>query len=190
LTVFGKRNKPEVSEIKIHTEVSNSDCSFDQTTEESTTGGKAAIQQVEFLARRRRILKGLVATVPAIVTLRSGAALANTSIGSTCIAEHSAGQTRTSLSGNRCLDGTTTPVNPGWNYQLESYISGGADPNLDGDGDGDSYCLLYVNSGGTLATANQGGGGAANWYGGDTSFTSLPSADFYAVSTSCWTSFY
>ncbi len=158
-------------------------------------------EELQLMARRRRLLKGLAATVPAIVTLQSGAALANTSGGSTaCIAANPNAQTVTaegSTAGNRCSDGAASPAGvEEWVYVTEDDLTGGGGADsIDGGGGvaaGDSYCLLYVDSAGNRATVNDGGG--AGFWGGNGSATDVAysgaGTKFYAVTLSCYTSFY
>ncbi|MBF0454168.1 MAG: hypothetical protein HQL72_05030 [Magnetococcales bacterium] len=140
------------------------------------------------MARRRRLLKGLAAGVPAIVTLQSGAALAAASSNGACILAPSNKQTITeTATGTRCAAGTDAFTSAGnWAYQKESAFAGGSADALDNNADGDSYCLIYVDSTGTLAPQNTP---AANRWGADGSATGTPNTSYYAITSSCWASF-
>lgn len=141
--------------------------------------------------RRRRLLKGLAAGVPAIVTLKSGAALAATS--TTC-AINNYTVPASGLSGGigpRCSTAVPTPGTAAAKYKFyeeqSSYfnadISGNANYNTGGGTAGD-YCAVYVTNNGNNAT-NTTAGGLTN-----------PNAQpdnasgYYLVTISCWTSFH
>ncbi|MBF0381922.1 MAG: hypothetical protein HQL69_12945 [Magnetococcales bacterium] len=142
----------------------------------------------QHLARRRKLLKGLVAGVPAIITLQSGAALAGTSIARMCL-DTSQGRKLTTMNvGGRCKGALTG--NEEWHYAPLAGNTGVFGTN-NGPGGGASYCLPYMTANGILATQNQP---AANRWGalatGAGTNAGPVSGTYYAVKASCWTSFY
>jgi hypothetical protein len=172
-----------------------------QSTEE-ISGETIVSEETKRKARRRRLLRGLAATVPAIVTLQSGTALAlANSSNNNCIAETANAQSVTaenSDANNRCSNTGAIAGEEDWVYQLESVIEGGAD-NIDsgaGTAAGDSYCLLYVDASGNLPGAAAGEPNGTVGYGaravGGGSYAGLPenalATQYYAVTVSCWTS--
>ena len=136
----------------------------------------------QLLARRRKLLKGLVAGVPAIITLQSGAALAGTSIPRMCL-DTSQGKLLTTMNvGLRCKAATTG--NEEWHYAPKAGNTAVFGSN-NGPGAGASHCLVYMTTNGVLEKVRPWGGltsGVGTGAG--------PKAGYYAVKQSCWTSFY
>ncbi|MEO5328855.1 MAG: hypothetical protein H7829_11505 [Magnetococcus sp. THC-1_WYH] len=129
------------------------------------------------LVRRRQLLKGIAAGVPAIVTLQSGAALAASSVNPVCITNGPsfAGQ-------NRCLTATAAGTSA-WVYKVDTDAtvwSGGNGPCTPA-----KYGAVYVDNGGIYTTSTPWGG--VN--GGGTT-TDQPAAGYYAITKTCWSSFY
>ncbi|MBF0447532.1 MAG: hypothetical protein HQL67_04960 [Magnetococcales bacterium] len=128
-------------------------------------------------ARRRKLLKGLAAGVPAVITLQSGAALAATSL-SPCIGTAAHGQP----AGGRCQS-----ADPGTGLKFladnNSFWTGSDGPGkVSTTG---NFCAPYL-------TQNGSKGNAANKWGasGSASGDVGPAANYYSVTDSCWTSFY
>ncbi|MBF0193471.1 MAG: hypothetical protein HQL71_02895 [Magnetococcales bacterium] len=144
----------------------------------------------QLLARRRKLLKGLVAGVPAIITLQSGAALAGTSIPRACL-DTSQGKKLTTMNvGGRCKTAGAVTGNEEWHYAPPQGNTSVFGVNS-GPGGGTKYCLPYMTANGILATQNQP---AANRWGalatGGGTDAGPVSGTYYAVKQSCWTSFY
>ncbi|MBF0188863.1 MAG: hypothetical protein HQL50_13150 [Magnetococcales bacterium] len=148
----------------------------EETNESVEQTRKSMVHDAE-RARRRRLLKGIAAGVPAVMTLQSGSALAGST--TTCVQENGSA----SSPGTRCVISDTTG-NGDWKRGQESAYFGGI--AFDGDGASDAYCMIYVNSDGTEATSAAGGAGN---YGGDGGTTSNPVAGYYAITNTCWSSF-
>ncbi|MBF0132887.1 MAG: hypothetical protein HQL75_09920 [Magnetococcales bacterium] len=131
------------------------------------------------LVRRRQLLKGIAAGVPAIVTLQSGAALAASSITPQCTINGPsfAGQ-------NRCLTATAAGTSV-WVYKVDTdttvWGAGGNGPCTNSA----HYGAVYVNNDGIYTTTTPWGG--VN--GGGTT-TDQPAAGYYAITRTCWSSFY
>ncbi|MBF0444520.1 MAG: hypothetical protein HQL68_02960 [Magnetococcales bacterium] len=145
-------------------------------------------------ARRRKLLKGLLAGVPAIITLQSGAALAGTSVSNAaCIA--GAGMTGNFFAGGGVTKRCTAVGNIGndllWVDPDDAAIWGAA--NAGPAGAGTEWCLPYLTAGGSLATSGQPAAGqwGANAAGiGTGAWPSTAPTKFYAIKQSCWTSFF
>jgi hypothetical protein len=139
-------------------------------------------------ARRRKLLKGLAAGVPAIITLQSGAALAGKSIGDfSCIASSGRTGNFTGWIANitkRCTAVGNIGNDMNWVSPDDAAIWGAA--NAGPAGVGAEWCLPYMKAGGTLGVVGTNFG--ANL--GTTGVNAWPAANFYAVKQSCWTSFY
>ncbi|MBF0142985.1 MAG: hypothetical protein HQL57_06000 [Magnetococcales bacterium] len=139
------------------------------------------------LQRRRRLLKGLVAGVPAIITMQSGAIAAAASSKNNCINTGSgfsalAANSINSSNGNaRC--GASTPDSYKYKYQTEAWFGGDVNGNSTPSEAGVN-CLVYVDAAGTGAAAGAGAGGY-----GSASANGDPDTGYYAVTTSCWSSF-
>lgn len=158
----------------------NSEQDVPKTEMETTTlGGSPLPDSEQRLMRRRRILKGMAAGIPAIVTLQSGAALAATSV-STCVKDGPG--TYADLGNVRCF--ASDPTTNSYLFLADN------DPVWTGsNGPGNTatpYCAVYVQEDGTVATANAGGAGN---FGG-LSATGGPNTDYYAIKRSCWTTFH
>lgn len=135
-------------------------------------------------ARRRKLLKGLAVGVPAIITLKSGAALAANS-NPMCVQQGGMGSADpiSVIGGNRCYASAAAAAtnsytflavgDPGW--------VGGSGPAT-----GAKYCAVYMTAGGTLGT-NLNNYGAVS---AGTGATATPSATYFAVKDSCWSSFF
>ncbi|HIJ84463.1 MAG: hypothetical protein HW380_1748 [Magnetococcales bacterium] len=130
------------------------------------------------LVRRRLLLKGIAAGVPAIVTLQSGAALAATSITPQCITPNGpsfAGQPR-------CLTATAAGTSV-WVYKIDNdTVWGGGTP--DGPCAGGQYGAVYVDNDGAINTSSP------NYGATNTTTNTQPVAGYYAITKSCWSSFY
>ncbi|MBF0414681.1 MAG: hypothetical protein HQL78_02880 [Magnetococcales bacterium] len=139
------------------------------------------------LVRRRLILKGLAAGVPAVITLQgaSSAAAAATSSGN-CIT----GSNITSLASygtNRCVSTAVAATSIIQRYNRTDttvWGSTAAAPCTAGAPMG----AIYTNASGVAATSNAGGG--ANYWGGNAGQNVNPAAGYYAVTKSCWGSFH
>lgn len=137
------------------------------------------------LVRRRQLLKGIAAGVPAIVTLQSGAALAASSITPQCTINGPS-----FASQPRCVTSGVAATSV-WVYKADNT----SDPAVWGVGnDGPctpaKYGAVYVDNDGVVATANVGGTG---YFGGATGTglaTDQPVAGYYAITRTCWSSFY
>jgi hypothetical protein len=174
------------------------------TQPEQKTPGPGQSNQPELspedlkLARRRKLLKGLAAGVPAIITLQSGAALATSSNGNACVIEND-GSKFTKIGGGamtkRCLTAAahTTGMNQ-WVYKKHTItandIAVWGTGNTTGPGNANSWCLVYMTSGGSFEGAAPWGADVTAGAGTAAEITAEPAAGFYAVTTSCWTSFY
>ncbi|MGN7611724.1 hypothetical protein ACQZV8_06535 [Magnetococcales bacterium HHB-1] len=133
---------------------------------------------------RRKLVKGLIAGIPAVVTLKSGFASAGTS--SACITSTPNASTPTSVS-NRCVVGDTTAATE-WKREQESTYFGVDMDASDGDltASADIYCAVYVDDGGNEASANNGG---SNYFGATGSSSGDPDTNWYAITNTCWSSF-
>lgn len=127
----------------------------------------------KLLARRRKLLKGLAAGVPAIITLQSGAALAASS--STCARENNI---TTQPAGGRCQ---ASDPGTGLRFVQDNDASWGTDGPCTNNTE---YAAVYVTGGGSYGSAGNNFGGAA---ADDAAPATSP--QYYAVTTSCWTSF-
>ncbi|MBF0109907.1 MAG: hypothetical protein HQL76_12090 [Magnetococcales bacterium] len=144
-----------------------------------TPDAEAAEAAEARLARRRLLLKGLAAGVPAIVTLQSGAALAAQSTSSNCISNGGGA----SFNEARCKTATAAGTN-NWKHVIDTDTStwgvgGGPCPTTT------HYGAVFVDNLGNIATGGSFGGngtGAAN--------PTTPASGYYAVRQSCWTSFH
>ncbi|MBF0610330.1 MAG: hypothetical protein G8345_03875 [Magnetococcales bacterium] len=139
-------------------------------------------------ALRRQLLKGLIAGLPAVITLQSGAARALSSLNQCYLQE-------TNKPSKHCLRNEVPAEYDGANFigppygnltltkgrfkmLLESNYGGGND--VTGDGQQDDLCVVYVDGNGSVA-------GAGVSYG-EASANGPPAAGYYAMSVSCWTS--
>jgi hypothetical protein len=148
-------------------------------------------------ARRRKLLKGLAAGVPAIITLQSGAVLANQSIGdSACIADGGKNGNFTAMVGDftkRCTTVNNIGNDMNWASYQDAAVWGAASagPALGVD----KWCLPYMTANGVLATKSQPAAGQWGANATGTGVNAWPSTNgtgktMYAVKQSCWTSFY
>ncbi|MBF0623381.1 MAG: hypothetical protein HQL82_01095 [Magnetococcales bacterium] len=124
---------------------------------------------------RRRILKGAAWVAPTVVTLWSGRASA---VGSTyCIVTPgNGGLNNADVPASRC-----SATDGKWHRRLESVAFGNT--TTAGTASDDLYCLTYVTSSGEEATSGDYGSSTG---GGD----GPPDATHYALSDSCWISFF
>ncbi|MBF0147555.1 MAG: hypothetical protein HQL84_15570 [Magnetococcales bacterium] len=130
------------------------------------------------LARRRLLLKGIAAGVPAIVTLQSGAALAAMSTSVNCISNGGGGP---GINQPRCQASDPTVTSP-WKHVIDNDASvwpGGNGPCATTT----NYGIVYVDNSGTIiTTANFGANGSPT--------ATNPASGYYAIRQSCWTSFH
>lgn len=142
------------------------------------------VQTQAKLVRRRLILKGLAAGVPAIITLQgaSSAAAAVTSTGVSCITGNGITDL-TNYGGARCVTSAVAGNSIIQRYNSTSSVWSGSPPCTSG---GATYGAIYSDASGVAATANAVGSG---FFGG-VSKTGNPSGGYYAVTISCWGSFH
>ncbi|MEO5376468.1 MAG: hypothetical protein H7832_01585 [Magnetococcus sp. DMHC-6] len=144
------------------------------------------------LARRRRLIKGLVAGMPAVITLANGrlvAAASNYAQNNllTCL-QNRPNIEQTATSRTRCEASNPTNTNKFMYASEATHFSA----DLDGGGT-NSYCILYYKSGGVApinaveALADDGDG--TNFFGAATTADGPPKAGFYAMTHTCWSSF-
>lgn len=144
--------------------------------------------------RRRRLLKALIGGLPAVITLRSGAALALTTSSGRCYLEvpiapgmHCATDENNFVGAGEPRGNLTPAPNQG-KYQmfLESNYAGGDDVN--GDGDQTDLCVVYVDSNNNPPTIPGGPNYGEVAPPGNTQPNTA--AGIYAVSASCWSSMF
>ncbi|MBF0622777.1 MAG: hypothetical protein HQL54_12720 [Magnetococcales bacterium] len=142
------------------------------------------------LLRRRRLLKSLAAGAPALLTLKSGAALAQSSnmTLAQCITADVDNQnpTYSSYGNTRCWDNADSANNKHVTVPETSALTGSQNMNANApasDVDTSDYCLLYVDSSGTPASDTYRGAT------GTELDNTLNTGSYYVVLDSCWTSF-
>ncbi|HAT50587.1 MAG: hypothetical protein HQL07_08945 [Nitrospirae bacterium] len=128
------------------------------------------------LVRRRQLLKGIAAGVPAIVTLQSGAALAASSITPQCTINGPDFSAQP-----RCVTSGVAATSR-WVYKADN----ASDPAVWGAGnDGPctaaQYGAVYVDNDGIYTTSTPWGG---------TTVAGQPASGYYAITNTCWSSFY
>ena len=119
-------------------------------------------------ATRRRVIKGLMSSVPVALTLSNGAAMANTSH------THQCGQ-EPPTTPPQCT--AETPPNDGWVYS--------ADKIAPTDADTPKYCVAYTDSSGKFIGFKYDDGKYIDEHGNETAPTTIP----YPLSSACAASF-
>ncbi len=139
--------------------------------------------------RRRKMLKGLMTGLPVIITLKSGAAIAATSLQNSCIADGGGNsiEALNNANNDRCINGIPD------NQKAFVHLSD-SNHNWDGGngpGTPNQYCAVYMKSDGSLPTENEHYG-ATKAYDSNMNRNAAPdiNAGYYAVRESCWTSFH
>lgn len=139
--------------------------------------GAASQEQVG----RRLLIKGLLVGIPAMMTLRSGAALASSS-STHCIRNISP------RTGGRCVTGSLNPP-PTEPYLFKAetdvaYFNYDISGNGGGAASGSDWCVVYVDSQGVVDN-NPG-----TFFGGTGANTNTdPGPGRFAMTQSCWASF-
>ena len=146
---------------------------------EAVAGGEADAEARKRLARRRRLLKGVAAGIPAIITLKSGSLLAATSI--SCV-KQDAISTLANYGNARCVASQTAGNANGLAMLANNdpaWSGTGPDTGVTG-----KWCAVYMAEDGTLPAGPNWGATAPG------TGNIPPAANYYAVTDSCWSSFH
>ncbi|MEO5365889.1 MAG: hypothetical protein H7831_05950 [Magnetococcus sp. WYHC-3] len=148
------------------------------------------LERARVLSRRRRLLKGLMAAGPAVMTLASGRDAAADTTKFQCFQDTSPPSTRCVTASGGPPYGDLTNTEGDYKMLPETSFSGSPDLSggngTSGNGTSSDLCVVYVDSDGVVASANSP---ATGMHGANSTSNGPPASGYYAITASCWASF-